>query len=105
MATKKELEEQIKVLKGKIKQLSSELKEASSATNEDLGDNPQRALGLFKKNNKYHLARIDYNPETGAAELFSVADADRNPRSPELATFRFDEVAQEEIFERLTYEK
>jgi hypothetical protein len=102
MATKKELEDQVKVLKGTIKQLKAELKEASMATNEDLGDSPQRALGLFKKNGKYQLARVDYNPETGAAEIFSIADSDKNPLSFELASFRFDEIVQEEIFERLS---
>ena len=100
MPTKKEMEDQLKVLKGTIKQLKSELKEVSSATNEDLGDNPERALGLFKKDGRYQIARIDYNPDTGAAEIFSVADSDKNPLSMELATFRFDETAQEEIFER-----
>ena len=98
MSTKKELEDQVKILKNKIKDLNVELKEASKVDNSDLGENPLIALGLFKKDGKYQLARVKYNPITGATQLFSVSDSDKNPLSAELATFRFDETVQEEIF-------
>jgi hypothetical protein len=100
MATKKELEEQLKTLKGKLKEALDQLKEATNKVDPDLGDSPQRALGLFYDNG-YKFARIDYNPETKSAELVSVEEASKVPDSMDLAKFEFENTVLEEIFNKL----
>ena len=100
MATKKELEEQLKTLKGKLKDALEQLKEASNKVDPDLGDSPHRALGLFYDNG-YKFARIDYNPDTKSALLVSVEEASKVPDSMDLAKFEFENTVLEEIFNKL----
>ncbi len=100
MATKKELEEQLKTLKAKLKEALDQYKEASNKVDPNLGDNPHRALGLFYDEG-YKFARIDYNPETKSAELVSIEKASKVPNSMDLAKFEFENTVLKEIFNRL----
>lgn len=104
MPTKKELEEQIVSLKDMLKKANDKLKETINATEPDLGDNPYRAIGLFKKDKVYKFARIDYNPSTGACKIFSMADASRVPEAAHMAEYNLEEVITEEIIKRLREE-
>jgi hypothetical protein len=101
MATKKELEEQMKTLKATIKELSGKLKESLNKTTPDLGESPRLALGLFFDGEAYKVARINYNPETKSTELLGIEDASRVPHSADLAKFEVRRLLQEDIFNKL----
>lgn len=101
MPTKKELEEQIVSLKDMLKKAGDELKTRLNDVEPDLGDNPYRAVGLFKDGTKYKFARIDYNPENNACKIVSIEDAARIPEAAHLAKHNLEEVIDEEIFKRL----
>jgi hypothetical protein len=77
------------------------LKEATTKSSGDLGDNPQLAFGLFKKDKKYYLAKFSYNPETETVEFDGIEDSSRIPHSRDMATFKFNERVSEEIFSKL----
>jgi hypothetical protein len=104
MSTKKELEDQIKTLKDKIKSLHSDLKESFASASSEVGEHPLTALGLVKIEGVYKIVRVLYNPLTKTTKLDSIFDADKNTKSAELATFRFDEKVQEEIFSKMNNE-
>ena len=102
MATKKELEDQVKQLKEKIKDLTNELKVSLSPKEDaDLGERPHRAIGLFKDKEAYKFARIDYNPETKATVFTSIEDASRVPDAAHLAKYNLEEIITDEIIARL----
>lgn len=76
-----------------------------SSKQEDLGDDPQRALGLFKdKNGHYQFAKIDYNPETGGTLFIERLEASRVPNAVHMAKFNFEELIDEEIISKLEEE-
>lgn len=101
MATKKELEEQVKLLKKALKEAKEAFTEVSNKVDPDLGDSPKRALGLFFDGEGYKFAKIDYNPDTKSAELVSIDDASKVPLSVDLAKFEFENTVLAEIFNKL----
>ena len=73
-----------------------------SSKQADLGDNPQRALGLFKdEKGHYKFAKIDYDPSTGATLFVEQLDAARVPDAVHLAKFNFEELIDDEIINKL----
>lgn len=101
MPTKKELEEQVVSLKGMLKKVNEELKTRLNDVEPDLGDNPYRAIGLFKVGKEYKLARIDYNPENNASKVVSIDNASRVPEAAHMAKHSLEEAVEEEIIKRL----
>lgn len=101
MPTKKEQEEIIKSLKEKLKEVTSAWKEALDSKKGELGENPYTAIGLYKDDTGYKIARIAFNPENGSSEVISQTDASRVPEAYHLATHNLDKIITEEILPRL----
>lgn len=68
MSTKKELEDEIKVLKDKIRSLQSEVKSVST---EGLTED---AYALCKEGKDFKLVKVLFNPETRNAEVSDIED-------------------------------
>jgi hypothetical protein len=99
--TKKDLEDENKMLRGKLKELKEKLEQNIATQSEEVGTNPKLALGLYKDGTDYKIVRIQYDPEKQVAKFESSTDASKNPLSPDLAKFSFEELVSEEIFGKL----
>jgi hypothetical protein len=70
MATKKELEDQVSILKDEIRKLRGEAK-ATESTIEGLD---HEAFGVFLVDKTFNLVKIKYDPETKKAAIDEVKD-------------------------------
>lgn len=68
MPTKKELEDQIKVLKDEIRKLRGEAKQAVT----DMESLTKTAHGVFIDGKGFCMATIKFNPETNSAAIADV---------------------------------
>lgn len=103
--TKAKLEEENKVLRGEVKTLAEKLKEALNMSSGELGSDPELAVGLYKRDGNYYMAKIKFNPETKVAEIESLDFADRSQKASHMAQLNAEKYLIDVIFDKLEKKK
>lgn len=98
MATKKELEDKVKLLTSKLKEALSTVKEAASNEihMEGVG------MSIIIKDNEYQLVRLAFDVESGQAKVVSVEDVGRNTKVYAIAMMRGKQFLVDEIMGNLS---
>ena len=99
--TKAQLVAEIDLLRDKIKDLMHVEKEEKSRKKNIEANFADIGLSLIKEDGIYKLVKIGFCRDTKEAEVISIEDADKNPRSFALAEYRFDEAVTELIIRKI----
>jgi hypothetical protein len=99
--TKAKLEEENRLLRSKVEDLAEKLKTVHTKNTDELGESPELALGLYKKDNQYFFAKILFDPDTETSKVTELHHASKIPGAAHLAQHNAEKYLVDVIFSHI----